>query len=140
MALNGRVSRAALARVQKGPLGWMHLERRTARDFKRLRAAAKRRLGRRISIAAPAGAYRSYATQAAMKHAASSRGTWRERRHWGLNPNSTASLASAGYSTHGYGKSVDIVGTPIDSKFKALARAYGFRLTIPGDPNHFGHN
>jgi hypothetical protein len=138
---NGRVPRSALRRAYKFNNGtYALLATTTARDFKRLKAAAKKQLGRNIGIPAPAGAYRSYATQASMHHAGSKDGTYADRVRWGLNPNSVVAIASAGYSTHGLGKSVDIIGTPMDDKFLALAKKYGFTRTFGSrDPNHFGH-
>jgi hypothetical protein len=137
---NGRVPARALARVQKTAIGYMRLEKKTARDYKRLKAAAKKTLGRTISIAGPFGAYRSYSVQQGMHHAGSAAGTAKDRIYYGLNPNSVVAIAGAGYSTHGYGKSVDIVGTVMDDKFLALAKKYGFTRTFGSrDPNHFGH-
>lgn len=130
----GHLPASALAQVQAG----IYLAKPTAARYRALQAEAKSKLHRIISIAQPAGGYRSEADQDAMHHAGSAAGTAAERARWGLNPNSTVAIASHPGGTHETGTRVDIVGTPIDAAFLALAAKYGFvREFGAADPNHF---
>jgi hypothetical protein len=132
---NGRLPGNDLTTVQ----GSIQLSDPTAKAWKYLVAAAAKHLGRHISIAAPAGGYRSYAVQAQMRQVSIS-GNAAQKRYWGLSTTSTAPLAVAGNSKHGLGICVDVVGTPMDGAFLSLARQYGFNRTVAGDPNHFQHD
>lgn len=136
MTENGKLPATALTTVQ----GTIQLSTPTATAYRALAAAAKTRLGRTISIATPEGGYRSYSVQAAM-HDAGAHGPASARIKWGLNPNSTVAIAAAGYSSHGLGTRVDVVGSPMDSAFLNLAKTYGFTREFgASDPNHFEHD
>lgn len=135
MVTNGRLPSANLVTAQKGIL----LSTPTATAWRQLVVKAKSTLGRSISIAEPAGGYRSFATQHAMQQA-SLHGTVAEKKAWGLSTTSTAALADAGQSPHGLGICVDIVGTALDERFLDLAKTFGFTRPIAGDPNHFQHD
>jgi LysM repeat protein len=135
---NGRIPASDLTKVQANTT----LSKPTAVAWFALKAAAKKELGRTISIAGTAGGggYRSYAMQDAM-HNASISGNAALKARWDLNPNSSVPLAAAGGSTHGLGTRVDIVGTVMDQKFFDLAKRFGFTREFgPRDPNHFMHD
>lgn len=121
---NGYLSDAALVTVEDDD----RLIRATANAFLRMKAAAAA-TGRPIGIAEPAGAYRSYAVQVDMH---------RNPTRYNLNPDSTAGLAAPGYSGHGDGNCVDIIG---DLKW-AVANGphFGFTRPLRNDPNHFRHD
>lgn len=132
MSANGRLTSGELATVQAG----ITLAKTTAARFLLLKAAAKKQLGRTIAVAAPGGGYRSWAVQDEMRRA--SQGNTALAAKWHLNAHSSVPLASPGYSSHGFGTRVDIVGTPIDQAFLNLAARYGFKREFGGaDPNHF---
>lgn len=134
MSAVGALKSSELTTVQAG----IQLSKSTAARFKLLKTAAKKQLGRSISIAQPAGGYRSAAVQNAMHHAGSSAGSKAERARWGLNPASIVAIASHPYGTHESGTRVDIVGTAMDARFIALAATFGFvREFGSADPNHF---
>jgi hypothetical protein len=135
MVSNGRLAGGDLTSVQ----GSIQLGDGTAKAYLGLKRAVKLHLDRTIRIAAPAGGYRSYAVQSAMR-TASLHGTKADKAKWGLSSSSTAVLAEAGTSNHGLGICVDIVGTPLDSAFFALAKTYGFTRPLQGDPNHFQYD
>lgn len=117
---NGYVPDSALVQVEEGQ--YMKLEVATAAAY--LRA---KRENPRINIAKPAGAYRSYAVQAAMK---SNPGAWN------INPQFKGSLASPGYSEHGWGICVDIIGD--NPWFLANMSRLGFNRPLgANDPNHY---
>jgi hypothetical protein len=92
-------------------------------------------------IAPPDGGYRDLFTQADMR--AQSLGQPHQLDH-GLNPNSTARLAPAGQSTHGWGTAVDVLPQAAVNLLKAagasLARQFGFSFPIADDPNHSEQN
>lgn len=139
MALNGRLNlKTDLTVVQRSAIGLpqIRLAKKAATDWKMLKIAAKKKLGRTISIAKPGGGYRSWNVQNEMY--LGSKGNVRLAKKWGLNPRSSVPLAGPGNSSHGFGTRVDIVGTPIDGAFLRLARDFGFTLEFgPRDPNHF---
>lgn len=133
---NGRLPKSALTEIQPGAF----LATKTARAWKQLVAAAKKNLGRSISAANPAGAYRSAAAQHAM-HLAGAGDDILAKLHWGLNPHSTVAIADDPWGTHQDGTRIDIIGTPIDARFLALAKKYGFSREFGAkDPNHFLHD
>lgn len=135
MAANGYLTASALLTVQSG----IRLSVNTAIAWQQLVPAARSGLKRNISIAPPAGGYRSFAVQKTMQ-SVSKTGTTAEKRFWGLSTTSKAALADPGNSNHGLGVCVDVVGTPIDAAFIALAKKYGFTRPLPTDPNHFQHD
>jgi hypothetical protein len=94
--------------------------------FKRYAAS----LGRNLSIAEPAGAYRSLAVQRDMKA---------NPGKYNLNPNSGAKLAPVGKSGHGDANCVDLVGTSL-VWIVANAGRFGFSRPLSNDPNHFRHD
>jgi len=125
MVSNGYVPADQLVYVQ----GSIQLSRPTANAYDSMRSTAAKE-GRRISIAAPAGGYRSYSMQVDMR-----------ARPWlyNLNPASKAGLALPGRSNHGYGTCVDVVG---DLSW-AISNAARWGFTRPfgaADPNHFLHD
>jgi nucleoid-associated protein YgaU len=135
MVANGRLSAAQLYPIQSG----LYLSVKTGRAFKRLQAAAKKQ-HRTITAARVAGAYRSLAVQRAIRDAFDS-GDPRKRLEWNLDPMSTIRPADPGFSNHGLGISVDIVGTDIDPEFKALCKRYGFTFPYGDrDPRHAVHD
>jgi hypothetical protein len=96
--------------------------------------------------ALPIGGYRDWATQVDMRL---------HPKNYGLNPDSTASIARAGESTHGLGQAVDIGSVaPMSNLLKygpdgqkrrewllANASRFGFkRIFGEVDPNHFQHD
>lgn len=131
---NGQLPASALTTVQ----GTIQLGSKTARAWKRLQAAAKSKLGRQISIAGPAGGYRSLAVQRSMRIAFF--GTAADKRRWGLSLTSTVAPSLAGGSRHGDGLALDVVGTPLDRAFLLLAEQYGFTRPWTTDPNHLLHD
>ncbi len=139
MALNGRLNLKAdlvVVQITRPGLPNMRLAKRAAVDWKMLKIAAKKRLGRTISIASPGGAYRSWNVQSEMFYG--SRGNVRLAKKWGLNPRSSVPLAGPGTSSPGVGTRVDIVGTAMDESFLHLAKQFGFTREFgPADPNHF---
>lgn len=135
MAANGYLPSTLLVRVQSGIL----LSAPTSVAWEQLVRAARTSLKRNISIATPAGGYRTFAVQRVMQQVSRS-GTLSEKRFWGLSTSSKASLADPGSSSHGYGICVDVIGTPMDAAFVTLAKRYGFFRPLPGDPNHFQHD
>lgn len=136
MSANGQLRASELTLVQTD----LYLSVKTARAWKRLKAAAQSKLGRTITIARKAGAYRSVAVQRAIKKAFDS-GNAAEREAWNLDPESTAEPATPGYSNHGLGIALDVVGTPIDHAFLILAKKYGFTFPFgSGDPRHAVHD
>lgn len=74
---------------------------------------------------------------------AAAHGDWDARQKVQLSSGSTASVASPGYSSHGFATAIDLLFAgsdhPSNSQLE-LAEDYGFRRTISGDPNHFGHD
>lgn len=135
MSANGELKASELTLVQAD----LYLSVKTARAYKRLKAAAKSKLGRTITIAQKAGAYRSVAVQRAIKKAYDS-GSVAEKEAWNLDPASHAEPASPGTSNHGLGIAFDVVGTVMDTPFKSLAKQYGFTFPIPSDPHHAVHD
>jgi LysM repeat protein len=131
----GHLTSAQLVTVQ----GSIALGKVAAADFRSLKAEVKRKLGRTIAIAGPAGGYRSEAVQHAM-HLAGAGSSAAAKVRWGLNPRSTVAIADHPLGTHEDGLAFDVVGTPLDSAFLAIALKWGFKLQFPGrDPNHLRH-
>jgi len=145
MSKNGRLIDAELTEVKFGRLStaaaraWNAMVKSALRDGVSLVIAGG--VGGRGS-----GAYRDFFTQGDMR-----------TRPWlyGLSSYSTVNIASAGYSTHGFGNAVDIGSFPPARNLNAygstgaarrkwvLANAgrFGFTRTFgENDPNHFGHN
>lgn len=136
MSLNGRLTDAELVTVDGVPLS-----EPTANAYLRMKAAFRKATGLDFWIAKPIGGYRSYFVQADMKI---------HPELYGLNPASTVSIASAGYSTHGFGSRVDIgsfgsaFGTDGAKRADWLinhASEFGFHREFGDkDPNHFAHD
>lgn len=136
MSANGELRASELTQVQAD----LYLSVKTARAWARLKAAAKSKQGRTIAIAQKAGAYRSIATQRAIQKAWDAHSP-EAAAEWNLDPDSTVRPANPGYSPHGWGTTVDIVGTVIDRDFRALAAKYGFTFPYPdSDPRHAIHD
>lgn len=134
MSAPGKLKASELTKVQ----GSIALAKKTAARYKLFKAKCKSLHGWNISIAQPAGGYRSEADQNAMHHAGSRDGSRAQKIRWGLNPNSTVSIASHPYGTHETGTRVDIVGHVIDAELLRIAQHYGFiREFGSNDPNHF---
>lgn len=130
MSANGRLSTSELRVVEDND----RLSLATANAFFRARDAWYATGGSGACIVEPAGAYRDYDTQYAMKHGIPS------YAYWNLNPKSKAGLASAGSSTHGTGTRFD--ATPGFNVF-LLRRGKEFGFTREfgaNDPNHWKHN
>lgn len=120
---NGYVPAALLVQVE-GVL----LARDTAAAYNRAKAAAASQ-GIKVSIALPAGGYRSYAVQADM-HV--------HPGNYNLDPTSTAGLAAAGHSGHGLGNRVDINGGAGREWFIEHGHEFGFVQEFGSrDPGHF---
>lgn len=125
MARNGAVPAGELTYVQ----GSIQLDQTVASAWFRMRSAAARQ-GVDLTIAAPAGGYRSLAVQQDMHD---------RPGLYNLNPNSTIPLAPVGMSTHGFGTRVDIGTTAGNTWAIANAREFGFyREFGASDPNHYG--
>jgi len=120
---NGYVPESQLVEVEPG----IQLARDTAAAYLRAKAAA-RADGVALSIARPAGGYRSFGTQQDMHvHPAL----------YNLDPTSTAGLAAAGHSGHGLGNRVDINGNG-RPWFLTHCAEYGFvREFGAADPGHY---
>lgn len=116
---NGYVPSADLTVVQ----GTMKLTHATAAAYLALKNDAAE-AGYVISIAEPSGAYRSFARQEDMIE---------NPENHNVIPGVT--LAAAGYSSHGYGTALDLVGN--NSWVINNCAGYGFVRPIPGDPNHY---
>jgi len=143
--MNGRLGSAMLTSVHGGRLANVTAEAWVAM----VAAASKSGVSLVIAgatIAGGSGAYRDYFVQGDMK-----------KRPWlyGLSTYSTVNIASAGYSTHGFGNALDIGSFPPERNLRAygsdgearrewvLAHAaeFGFTRTFgESDPNHFGHD
>lgn len=134
---NGRLTEAELVHVSAVET----LSVLTARAYRHL-VIAGHAAGIKVSLASPGAAYRSFEVQDEMR-----RGSLGDRAlaaKWGLNPNSSVPLASAGYSTHGTGTRVDLLfngsSWPTTAEL-ALAAHYGFTREFGADdPNHFRHD
>lgn len=136
MSDNGRLKQSELTLIQTD----LYLAVKTARAWKRLVAAAKKKLGRTYTAAQKAGAYRSFAVQGSMQRAFDSHDQQR-KLDWNMDLNSTVRPADPGRSTHGWGTTVDVVGGPLDHDFKALAKTHGFTFPYPeDDPHHMLHD
>lgn len=113
---NGRAAANTLVTVQ----GAMQLETATAAAYLRAKAAGG------LTIAAPLGAYRSYAEQAALKANPAAYGSSLK----------SSQIAGPGNSTHGYGTCVDIAAG--NAWFQTHCGAYGFVRESPaGENNHY---
>lgn len=123
--LNGRVPDALLVAVEDND----RLFAPAAASFVAMRAAAAR-AGVAITIAEPAGAYRSIEVQRDMS-----------ARPWAynLNPSSTIKLSPPGYSSHGFGTRFD-AGTGNSWLLKNASRFGWSREFGASDPNHWMHD
>lgn len=141
MAANGRLPASALTTVQTGRWAGrdvtIQLARSTATAYFRMAEACLKETGRRtLQIALPAGGYRDYATQAAM------RADWYAKRwdRYNLDRTSTVPPAPAGTSNHGLGLCADIWGTGYEWATDNCGR-FGFSRPFPAtDPHHFQHD
>jgi hypothetical protein len=125
MSANGRLTAGELVTVQ----GSIQLSVKAGAAYLAMEAAATAE-GTTIVIPIPAGGYRSYAMQVDMRL---------HPERYNLNSSSTVPIAAPGYSTHGWGTAVDIVG---DQKW-AVRNASRFGFSRPfgtRDPNHFQHD
>ncbi len=119
---NGYVPAAMLV-----PVEGLLLARDTAAAYLRAKAAAAAD-GVTLSIARPAGAYRTYAVQQDMHI---------HPGLYNLDPTSTAGLAAPGHSGHGLGNRVDINGNG-RAWFLAHGGQFGFdREFGSADPGHY---
>jgi len=145
VSVNGRIADSELTPVYGGQLAnataaaWLAMVAAASRDGVSLVIAGGTSIG-------GSGAYRNLFVQGDMK-----------KRPWlyGLSSYSTVRIASAGYSTHGFGTSLDIGSFPPARSLNAYGNAgrsrrawvlanaakFGFTRTFgEADPNHFGHN
>jgi hypothetical protein len=129
MSANGRLTEGELTAV-----GGILLSNSTARAWQAMVDAAQAEAGISLTIARPAGGYRSFFVQGDMK---------RNPGAYGLNPASSVSLAAPGNSTHGFGTRVDIGSFSGARAAWVLANCDRFGFTREfgaADPNHFKHN
>jgi hypothetical protein len=129
MSANGRLTEGELTAV-----GGILLSNATARAWQAMVDAAEAEAGISLTIARPAGGYRSFFVQGDMK---------RNPGAYGLNPASSVSLAAPGNSTHGFGTRVDIGSFSGARAAWVLANCdrFGFNREFgAADPNHFKHN
>jgi hypothetical protein len=129
MSANGRLTEGELTAV-----GGILLSNSTARAWQAMVDAAQAEAGISLTIARPAGGYRSFFLQGDMK---------RNPGAYGLNPASSVSLAAPGNSTHGFGTRVDIGSFSGARAAWVLANCDRFGFTREfgaADPNHFKHN
>lgn len=123
--LNGRVPDSLLVTVEDND----RLFAPSANSWLAMRAAAARD-GVTITIAEPAGAYRSYAVQADMR-----------ARPWAYNLNSSSKvgLAAPGQSSHGFGTRFD-AGSGNAWLIRNAHRFGWVREFGTDDPNHWAHD
>jgi hypothetical protein len=129
MSANGRLTEGELT-----AFGGILLSNSTARAWQAMVDAAEAEAGISLTIARPAGGYRSFFVQGDMK---------RNPGAYGLNPASSVSLAAPGNSTHGFGTRVDIGSFSGARAAWVLANCDRFGFTREfgaADPNHFKHN
>lgn len=132
MSDNGQLLPSELTKVQEGALP-IFLAKPAAAQWFKLKASYDAAHADKLTVAAPVGGYRSYATQQDM---------WVRPWLYGLSAYSTVPLARPGYSTHGDGLAVDIADASTDSPRKrwllANAEKFGFtRQFGDADPNHY---
>lgn len=134
---NGRVAPSALRTVAPG----VQLLTPVANAYKAMVLVGTSR-GILIKPAPGVGSgYRSIAIQTLFYSAA--HGDKDAQRKVQLSSSSTAAVAAPGYSSHGFGTAIDLLFSGSDhpnARHIELAEDYGFRRTIAGDPNHFGHD
>lgn len=136
MSANGRLTAAELTLVQRGPMN-IYLANTAAKAWGALKAEYDRtHPGESLTIAEPAGGYRTLAVQADMHI---------RPKLYGLSVYSTIPLAKAGFSSHGDGMAVDIAdaskASPRKTWLLANASRYGFtRQFGDADPNHYRHD
>lgn len=123
MTANGAVPLSDLTVVQ----GAIELADDAAADYLAMRAAAIA-ARQSMSIALPAGGYRSLATQRAMIANPAA-----------FNITKGIAIAAAGSSTHGLGECVDIVPATAVAWIEAHGGAFGFTRRASNDPNCFKH-
>lgn len=108
----------------------------TAQAFRNMSNACFAETGRYLSIALPAGGYRSFWLQGDMR---TNPNRW---SLYNLNPLSLVPLAQPGYSNHGLGLAVDVANWSV-MKVWVLANMGRFGFSRPfgiRDPNHLLHN
>lgn len=125
MTANGEVPSSQLTTVQ----GSIQLETATAAAWARMKLAASS-AGVNLTIATPAGGYRSRAVQQDMRD---------NPERYNLNPSSSVGLAPVGQSTHGFGTRVDIGTSSGNSWAIANGASWGFVRSDFGsdDNNHY---
>jgi hypothetical protein len=118
------------------PIYGVQLANVTARAYLNMSNACFAETGRSLSIALPAGGYRSFWLQGDMR---TNPNRWTLYK---LNPFSVVPLASPGHSNHGRGVAVDVANWSTVSKW-VLANMGRFGFTRPfgiRDPNHLLHD
>ena len=122
MAANGRIPLSDLTSIGGG----LYLEHTTAVAWFAARVSVAVELGVEPIVSSPDGAYRDYAGQVRQKQIWTAKG----------NPNMAA---APGYSTHGFGVTVDInnIGRFNLVQLERIMAKFGFKRTIAKESWHF---